>query len=114
MMRSTPVQKELVSIAVGLIALGFAAAAFASEVITVVQRDRNFQTKTIDIAVGDVVHFANEDPYVHQLYTRSDRFNFSSEEQKQGNVLAVPFNVAGSYEVRCEIHPKMLLKVEVH
>lgn len=113
-MKPTSVQKELVSIALGLIALGLTATAFASEVITIVQRDRNFQTKTIEITVGDVVNFANEDPYVHQLYTRSDRFNFSSDEQKQGYVLSVPFTVAGTYEVRCEIHPKMLLKVQVN
>lgn len=112
-MALTPVQRELVSIALGLAALGVAGTALASEVITVVQKDRNFHTDAVDVAAGDVVRFTNEDPYVHQLYTRSATFNFSSEKQEKGKILSVPFTVAGDFEVRCEIHPKMLLKVHV-
>ena len=112
-MALTPVQKELASIALGFAALAVTATALASEVVTVVQRDRNFQTRSVEIAVGDVVRFTNEDPYVHQLYTRSQSFSFSSEQQEKGKILSVPFTVAGTFEVRCEIHPKMVLTVAV-
>ncbi|RYE88678.1 MAG: methylamine utilization protein [Hyphomicrobiales bacterium] len=113
-MTLTPVQKELASIGLAFVALGITATAFASEVITVVQRDRNFLTRAVEVSVGDVVRFTNEDPYVHQLYTRSASFNFSSERQEQGKVLSVPFTVAGTFQVRCEIHPKMVLTVAVN
>jgi plastocyanin len=112
-MKISAVQKELVSIGAALLALTITATALASEVVTVVQRDRKFQTASVDIAVGDVVQFTNEDPYIHQLYTKSASFSFSSDEQPKGKILSVPFGVAGTFEVRCEIHPKMLLTVNV-
>lgn len=112
-MKLTAVQKELVSIAAGLFALSITATAFASEIVIVAQKDRKFQAKSVDIAVGDSVRFTNEDPFIHQLYADSAEFSFSSDEQPRGMVLTVPFPVAGTFEVRCEIHPKMVLTVNV-
>jgi plastocyanin len=102
-----------VSIGAALVCLSATVSVLAAEVVTVGQKDRRFQRETVSIAVGDSVRFTNEDPFFHQLYVRSGNFNFSSEEQAQGTVLTVPFTVAGSFEVRCEIHPKMRLVVEV-
>lgn len=112
-MTLTEVQKELLSIAGALIVLSISATALAAKVITVVQRDRKFQTDMVDIAAGDTVRFTNEDPFIHQLYARSSTFSFSSEGQPQGEALSVPFPVAGTFEVRCQIHPKMLVTVNV-
>ena len=112
-MKLTEVRKELWKTVPALIALSVTATALASEVALVVQRDRKFQTETVNIAVGDIVRFANEDPFIHQLYTRSPKFKFSSEEQPKGKFLSVQFPVAGTFEVRCEIHPKMLMTVNV-
>lgn len=107
------VRKELASIAAGLVCLGICAAALASEVVTVVQHDRKFSAASITVKVGDKVRFTNEDPFIHQLYTHSPAFSFSSDEQEQGKILTVPFTVAGTFEVECEIHPKMHLTVNV-
>lgn len=112
-MKPTEIRKEIWRTVPALIALGISATALASEVTLVVQRDRKFQTETVNIAVGDTVNFTNEDPFIHQLYARSPKFRFSSEEQPTGQVLSVPFPVAGTFEVRCEIHPKMLVTVNV-
>jgi plastocyanin len=112
-MKPTEVRKELWRTVPALIALSVTATALASEVALVVQRDRKFQTETVNIAVGDTVRFTNEDPFLHQLYARSPKFSFSSEGQPRGKVLSVPFPVAGTFEVRCEIHPKMLVTVNV-
>jgi plastocyanin len=112
-MRLTEVQRELVSIAVALVALGATVAVFAAEVVTVVQRDRKFQTASVDIAVGDTIQFTNEDSFIHQLYAESPGFSFSSAEQPTGVPVDVAFPVAGQYEVRCQIHPRMLLTVNV-
>ncbi|MDB5538512.1 MAG: mauL [Devosia sp.] len=112
-MTLTKVQKELVSIAAAVVALSITATALATEVAIVVQRDRQFQSKIVNISVGDTVRFTNEDPFVHQLYARSSSFSFSSEAQPRGKVLSVPFPVAGTFEIRCEIHPKMLVTVNV-
>jgi plastocyanin len=112
-MKLTDVLKELWRTIPALIALSITATALASEVTLVVQRDRKFQTDIVNIAVGDTIRFTNEDPFIHQLYARSPNFSFSSEEQPRGKVLSVPFPVAGTFEVRCEIHPKMLVTVNV-
>jgi plastocyanin len=102
-----------VSIGAAFICLSATVSVIAAEMVTVVQRDRKFQTETVSIAVGDSVKFTNEDPFFHQLFVRSASFSFSSDEQAKGYVLTVPFTVAGRFEVRCEIHPKMVLVVNV-
>jgi plastocyanin len=112
-MRLSVVQKELVGISAALVCLSATVGVLASEVVTVVQKDRQFQRDSVSVAAGDSIRFTNEDPFIHQLYVRSSDFSFSSEEQGKGTVLTVPFPVAGTFEVRCEIHPRMLLTVEV-
>jgi len=112
-MRLTELQKELVSIALAFVVLGATATAFAADIITVVQRDRKFQTAAVTIPVGGSVRFTNEDPFDHQLYSDSPDFSFSSDVQPRGMILTVPFDMAGIFEVRCEIHPKMLVTVTV-
>ncbi len=112
-MAISALHRELVSIAVGLVALGVGVAALAAEVVTVVQRDRNFQTPAITIAAGDTVRITNEDPFIHQLYTETSQFSFDTGEQQTGQDMLVEFPVAGTYEVRCRIHPRMLLAVTV-
>jgi plastocyanin len=106
-------RKELIGLLAPVVAVAIATTALASQVVLVVQHDRQFQTRSVDIAVGDTVRFTNEDPFIHQLYTKSPSFSFSSTEQPRGKILSVPFTVAGTFEVRCEIHPKMLLIVNV-
>jgi plastocyanin len=112
-MTPSEVRKELVFIVTGLMALGLSLTALASQVTIVAQKDRKFSTDVVNIAVGDTIRFTNEDPFLHQLYTKSPTFNFSSEQQPRGMILPVPFTVAGTFEVRCQIHPKMLLIVNV-
>jgi plastocyanin len=107
-------QREVASIALALACLSLPASVIAAEIITVVQRDRQFQHDPVSIAVGDSIRFTNEDPFFHQLYVRSPQFSFSSDEQARGKILTVPFPVAGRFEVRCEIHPKMVFVVEVN
>ncbi len=90
---------------------GFAAAATAG--VTVVQNDRSFQPESIEIAKGTVVHFANEDEFIHQIYVKSPTMNFDSAEQVPGDNIDIEFDEAGRFAVRCHIHPKMHLEVTV-
>jgi plastocyanin len=43
----------------------------------------------------------------------SPNFNYDSYEQSPGETAVVTFTTAGSFEVRCHIHPKMHLHVDV-
>ena len=95
---------------VGLAAGAFGVAA-ADGVWRVAQRGRNFDVPRLSIAAGDTIRFSNDDEYLHQIYVKSPEFTFDSAEQAPGQVIEVRFRNAGTYEVRCRIHPKMLLVV---
>ncbi|KKB81212.1 hypothetical protein VW35_03510 [Devosia soli] len=102
----------MVSIAFALVALG-GCVAFAAETVTVVQKDRRFSSDSVTIAAGDTIHFTNDDPFIHQLYTESDAFSFATPELATGVPTDVTFPVAGTYQVLCKIHPRMNLTVNV-
>ena len=79
----------------------------------VVQRGRAFQLKALEIARGDTVRFVNEDEFLHQIYVKSPNFNVDSAEQSPRENIDVEFTAAGTFNVLCHIHPKMLMVVRV-
>lgn len=87
-----------------------AASAWAAEVV-VAQKNRVFAVSQIEIARGDTVRFTNDDEFLHHIYIKSSDLNFDSREQAPGQTIEVRFRNAGTYDVRCRIHPKMLLVV---
>jgi plastocyanin len=96
---------------VGLAFSSFAALA-ASEA-TIVQSDRTFHPDEIEIAKDTLVHFANEDEFIHQIYVKSEKMNFDSAEQVPGKTIDLVFSETGTFKFRCHIHPKMRLTVIV-
>lgn len=86
----------------------------AAKVAVVSQQGRAFSVTSLRILKGDSVRFSNEDKFVHQMYVEASSFNFESDEQEPGTDVAIEFPKAGLFEVRCHIHPKMLLQVDVH
>ena len=93
--------------------LFLATVAFAAAVHKVIQKGRAFSVSEITIARGDRVEFDNEDEFIHQIYVNSTEMNFDSAEQPPGQVIDITFDRAGTFPVRCHIHPKMLLTVHV-
>jgi plastocyanin len=93
--------------------LMLAAGAVAATSYHVSQRDRAFNLKGIAVALGDVIHFDNNDDFIHQIYIESPDFKFDSAESYPGNSIDVTFTKRGTYFVRCHIHPKMSLEVTV-
>jgi plastocyanin len=88
--------------------------ALAAAVHTVAQRGRAFAVSAIKIARGDSIRFTNEDEFLHQIYVDSKEMVFDSDEQLPGQTIDVRFPQAGTFPVRCHIHPKMLLTVQVN
>ena len=80
---------------------------------TVAQRGREFAVAAISIARGDSIRFTNEDEFLHQIYVDSPEMAFDSDEQRPGQTIEARFPKAGTFPVRCHIHPKMLLTVRV-
>ena len=77
------------------------------------QSGRAFSVAGIRIKRGDTIHFKNNDEFLHQLYVSSPSFSFSSAEQETGQVVDIRFPASGTFQVGCEIHPKMALTVTV-
>ncbi len=87
--------------------------ALAKASFDVSQKGRAFNMKELTVARGDTVRFVNDDEFIHQIFIDSRAFKFDSAESDPGQVIPVEFNAAGIYEVKCHIHPKMLLLVTV-
>jgi plastocyanin len=78
---------------------------------TVIQKGRRFAPAEITIRRGESLTFTNDDEFIHQVYSEG---LFDSEEKAPGQNLTEGFANAGTFEVRCHIHPKMKLVVHVN
>jgi plastocyanin len=89
--------------------------ALAASPYQISQKNREFQPGHIAINRGEALRFINDDgDLLHHAYLTSPTFEFDSNDQKPGSSFTVVFPVAGSFTVRCGIHPKMKLMVNVN
>jgi len=99
-------------IASGAALLGAASVALAATEI--VQKDKQFSEQAISVKSGDKVRFVNDDTVTHNItVVEPNGESRSGIVQKPGETSDVQFGAEGIYEVRCLIHPKMKLSVEV-
>jgi plastocyanin len=91
-----------------LLALAAAAPAFAATIV--VQKGRAFHPVEMTISRGETVTFTNDDSYIHQVYVDG---LFDSMEKAPGENLNETFPQAGTFQVRCHIHPTMKMTVRV-
>ncbi|HKB96707.1 MAG TPA: hypothetical protein VKB94_07630 [Rhizomicrobium sp.] len=76
----------------------------------VIQKGRAFRPLELTIARNESVTFTNEDSFIHQIYVDG---LFDSEEKSPGENLNETFPRAGTFRVRCHIHPTMRMTVTV-
>jgi plastocyanin len=93
-----------------LILLALGAAAQAQAPTKVVQKGRAFHPNEITIGHGQSLVFTNEDSFIHQIYVDG---LFDSDEKGPGQNLNETFPRAGTFQVRCHIHPVMRMTVHV-
>ena len=98
-----------------LILVSFAIAnhVLAAEPVVISQKGKTFHPSQITIGIGDVIVIKNDDRVLHHVYIESPDFQFDSGEQPPSRQVSITFDRAGSFDVRCDIHPKMRLRVEV-
>ena len=89
------------------------AGALAADPPTISQKGKTFSPDQVEIAVGGSVIIDNDDRTIHHVYIESSEFNFDSGEQVPGHKVRITFPKTGTFEVKCDIHPKMLLRVVV-
>lgn len=80
---------------------------------TITQSEKTFSQAEITVKPGDKVVFKNADQVTHNVFSTSKGNEFNLKTQAPGASSAVPFNTEGVAEVRCAIHPKMKLIVNV-
>ena len=93
-----------------LTALLVAATSAQAADLTVVQKGRAFHPGEITINRGQALTFTNEDSFIHQIYVDG---LFDSDEKGPGQNLNETFPGAGTFQVRCHIHPTMRMMVHV-
>lgn len=81
---------------------------------TIDQIGLHFTRTEANLAPGKVLHFHNGDDVIHNIMTIND----SDMTQdygllKPGETVSARFENAGTYQVRCSIHPKMKMTVRV-
>ncbi len=96
-----------------LVAHGPVASLCAEAVRTVAQRDRAFSVREVALDRGDKLRFTNEDEFPHQIYAQGPGVTVNSGLQQPGETLDVLFPDVGTVEVRCGVHPRMRLTVQV-
>ncbi len=86
--------------------------AFAEE-YTVSQKKRRFDPKQLNVKPGDTLLFVNDDRYAHNLFTDSPGFEFDVRKQMPGDKYQLKIEKRGTFEIRCVIHPRMIMTVVV-
>jgi plastocyanin len=87
---------------------GMAMAADAGHTIS--QKGRAFRPTGVTINRGENLTFTNQDSFIHQIYVDG---LFDSDEKAPGENLNETFPSAGTFAVRCHIHPTMRMTVHV-
>ncbi len=84
----------------------------AAELI-VSQKKRSFDPKLLNAKLGDTVLFVNDDRYAHNLYSENPGFEFNIRKQMPGDKDSMKLDKRGKFEIRCVIHPRMMMTVNV-
>ena len=93
--------------------IGLVSASVLAEDHTVGQKDKAFTQESLTVKVGDTVHFKNEDPFFHNVYSLSDTATFDLGSYPQGESKPMTFDQPGTVEVECAVHPSMQMTVVV-
>lgn len=84
-----------------------------AEDFTVSQKKKRFTPKQITAKPGDTLVFVNDDRYAHNLYSETPGFEFDVRKQMPGQKYRMKLEKSGKFEIRCVIHPRMKMMVNV-
>ena len=73
-----------------------------------------FTRQLVELKTGTVMKFHNSDDVIHNIMTiDKDDLTEDFGLQKPGEDIHATFSTPGTYQVRCSIHPKMKMTVNV-
>ncbi len=88
------------------------AAAIAATGNLVTQKGKTFSTSELSISVGQTITFVNDDAVKHNILIKG--IDYNSGIQEPGTESTATFDKSGRFVVRCGIHPKMKMTVNVN
>ena len=77
------------------------------------QKDKHFKPHVLAIPVGATVHFPNNDPIFHSVFSNYDGQKFDVNLYRPNTSRDVVFRKAGIVRVFCNIHPTMSAVIAV-
>ena len=77
------------------------------------QAGQQFSQSSLTLKAGDSISFTNKDDVTHNIKIINGDDTEDKGIQKPGQVIKATFAKAGTYQVRCAIHPKMKIDVTV-
>jgi len=99
---------------VAALSCGAIAARAAASMGDVDQIGQEFDPDNITIAAGGTVAFHNQDDVTHNIHViGADGTDIDEGLQAPGKDILVHFDKAGTYKIRCAIHPSMKMKIIV-
>jgi plastocyanin len=105
------VRLPIILLAASLIGLG---AGVRAATVSIDQSGQQFSEKSVVVAPGDAVAFANKDDVSHNItVVDDDDDTVDLGLQKPGETLSYKFDKGGRFKVRCSIHPSMKMAVTV-
>jgi plastocyanin len=102
-MRSLPV----------VVILGLAGGAALGAEFEVHQSSRIFTPARLTVAKGSIIHFANDEKFVHHAFVDTPQFAADTGDIPPGESRDIVFTRPGTYTISCAIHPQMRMTVEV-
>jgi cytochrome c peroxidase len=95
--------------------MGIIVAVQAANTITVGQKGLQLTQSSASLTPGDRIVFTNEDDVIHNIHIFGPGPDDSTDLglQKPGKSLTYKFDKAGTYRVRCNIHPSVKMAVMV-
>jgi plastocyanin len=97
------------------ILLGLVVAVPAAATITIIQKGLTLDRASVSLTRGDRLAFTNDDDVIHNIHVfgpgNDDEVDLGL--QKPGKMLSYRFDTAGTYRIRCNIHPSVKMSVTV-
>lgn len=93
--------------------IGVLAQHASSDIITISQKKRTYAPKAITIKAGEKLRIVNDDIFLHHAFIDSPELQYDSGSMEEGEKRDIQFRTPGEYQVKCAIHPKMILDVTV-
>src|SRR5690242_5005767 len=81
--------------------------------VDVAINDKEFVPRVVVVPVGSSVRFLNHDPFDHNVFSASDVNPFDLGQYGRGEARAWTFGGPGLTRVFCNVHPRMVMFVQV-